>query len=251
MMMLKKWNFVSIPHDLLAMKISPCRILYSIALPGIVLTFLVSCQQTQKRPLSQGPAKAAPGLQYARYEAAGARQARVAVKLNGDEWAAKLHYHGEELDSVEVVQGGESRLGGVMAQTGATAFAIPASLPDSARDTDLTQQWVSGDFEEGGRLITEDINFDGHPDLLVYDALHSGASNQFYDLWVFDPAKKDYFHWDLPNRNGLGLWDIDRAKRTLTLGFRASEEEQVVAVYKIVKDTAVKLVRKLDTRAAQ
>jgi hypothetical protein len=233
------------------MKIAPRRILYRIVLPGLVLTFFASCQQAQKHPLGQWPVKPPAGVQYANYQEGAERQARVALHLNGDQWSAKLHYRGTELDSVEVVEGTGSALAGVLAQAGAAAFALPTALPDSARDADLTPQWVTGDFEEGGRLITEDINFDGHSDLLVYDALHSGASNQYYDLWVFDPSKKDYYHWDLPNRNGLGLWDVDRSKRTLTLGFRATEEEQVVAVYKVVKDTAVRLVKKLDTRAAQ
>jgi hypothetical protein len=224
------------------------RIICRIALPGIVLTFFTSCQQVSKRPLGQWPVKPAAGVHYASYEEGTTRQARVTVKLNGDQWAAKLHYHGSELDSVEVVEGGNSALATVLAQSGAAPFALPTALADTAQDADLSPQWVSRDFEEGGRLITEDVNFDGHTDLLVYDALHSGASNQYYDLWVFDPAKKDYYHWDLPNRNGLGLWDIDTHKRTLTLGYRASEEEQVVEVYKVVRDTSVKLLRKLDTR---
>ncbi|RYY95669.1 MAG: hypothetical protein EOO11_15335 [Chitinophagaceae bacterium] len=230
------------------MKPAARRILYRIALPGIVLTFFACNEPRQKHPLGQWPVKPPKDVQYASYTGGPARAARLSVALNGEQWEAKLHYRGAELDSVEVTQGGTGALATVLRQAGADAFSLPAALDDSTDSADLTPQWVSRDFEEGGRLIAEDVTFDGHPDLLVFDPAKSGASNQFYDLWVYEPVKKDYFRWELPNRTGLGLWDIDRAKHTLTLGYRANEDEQVVEVYKVVKDTAVKLLRKLDTR---
>lgn len=42
------------------------------------------------------------------------------------------------------------------------------------------------------RDLFKDINFDGYKDILEYNRLSSGSGGSFYDVFVFDPGKKEF-----------------------------------------------------------
>jgi hypothetical protein len=62
-----------------------------------------------------------------------------------------------------------------------------------------TTEWLEAlpnNKEEVGKLSREDINFDGHPDIVVYLGQYSNLGLDFYDAWVWDAAKKRYTRVD-------------------------------------------------------
>ena len=62
-----------------------------------------------------------------------------------------------------------------------------------------TTEWleaIPSNKEEVGTLSRDDINFDGHPDILVYLGQYSNLGLDFYDAWVWDAAKKCYTRVD-------------------------------------------------------
>ncbi|GAA4343331.1 XAC2610-related protein [Flaviaesturariibacter amylovorans] len=211
---------------------------------GFALLLLASCQEAAKRPsVSQRHPDGA--VRFAAYSEGPVRTGKLRVALNGDVWEGELTYRGESLESLHVKRCTHPTLKRIFKQKEEEHFQLPL-LPgtDTVRQLDLTERWVTHDFSEGGRIVTQDINFDGHTDLLLFNAQESGASNQQYDLWVYDASKKDYCCWNLPERTGLGLWEVDRKRRRLTLGYAQPDGAQVMAVYKVLHDTTVQLVKR-------
>ena len=67
------------------------------------------------------------------------------------------------------------------------------------RQTLETTEWleaIPNNKEEVGTLSRDDINFDGHPDIVVYLGQYSNLGLDFYDAWVWDTAKKRYTRVD-------------------------------------------------------
>ncbi|RYZ00205.1 MAG: hypothetical protein EOO11_02365 [Chitinophagaceae bacterium] len=213
-------------------------------LSGIALLWLSSCQQPLQRPsLSQRHPDEA--VRFAAYTDEPVRTGNLRVALNGDVWEGELTYRGESLESLHVKRCTHPTLKRIFKQKEEEHFRLPlAERSDTATRLDLTGRWVTKNFDEGGRIVTQDVNFDGHTDLLLFNAQQSGASNQKYDLWVYDAGKKDYCCWNLPERTGLGLWEVDRKRRRLTLGYAQPDGAQVMAVYQVLHDTTVQLVKR-------
>ncbi|RYY88594.1 MAG: hypothetical protein EOO15_08535 [Chitinophagaceae bacterium] len=208
-----------------------------ILLPGIAGIFILSCNERPKHPLGQWPVKPPPGVQQASYVDAPVRKGRLRVALNGDVWEGALLYRGAELDSLRTLHCTNDRLGQIIEGEGKACFALPL-FDEADTSTDFSERWVSNDFEEGGRIITEDVNFDGHRDLVLLNALQSSLSQRSYHIWLYDKARRSYFYWDLAGRTGGELLGRDGQRKELVVTSSDSEAK----VFRVSGDTALQQV---------
>ncbi|GAB4093275.1 hypothetical protein [Flaviaesturariibacter terrae] len=181
--------------------------------------------------------KAPRAVQQAAYVSGTLRTGRLRVALNGDAWEGSLRYKGAELDTMRTVRCNNPSLGRVLESEAGDCFALPL-FAESDTAIDLTERWVSPDFEEGGRVITEDVNFDGHADLVLLNAVESSLSQRSYHIWLYDAGRKDYYYWDLPARTGGELLARDRQHRELLVGTADSETKS----FKVTGDTTLQRV---------
>lgn len=66
---------------------------------------------------------------------------------------------------------------------------------DQLLQTLETTEWleaIPSDKSVVGTVSRDDINFDGHPDIVVYLGQYSNLGLDFYDAWLWDAAKKCY-----------------------------------------------------------
>jgi hypothetical protein len=223
---------------LISMKSSSRRILYRIVLPGIALTFF-ACQQARKHPLGQWPVKPA-GISYARYEEGAPRRVQLRLRINGARWSGLVNYRGAEVKRIEVTESTDSALANVLAAHLGDCVTVPL-LPndDTSSVLDMSESWVSRDFEQGGRIIAEDLNFDGRPDLVLYNAMQSTPAQGIYDVWLYDGKTHRYNPWNLGSTTGGSLFAIDKKHRRLQVA-RAGQQ---LATYKVVGDSGLQLVK--------
>ncbi|TCZ63416.1 XAC2610-related protein [Flaviaesturariibacter aridisoli] len=211
---------------------------HPVLLPGIALTFFSSCSSEPKRPFGQWPVKPPAGVQPASYTGDGpTRQAHLRLAVNGDVWEGSLVYRGAEFDSLRTLHCSNEQLGAILAGESRNCFAVPL-FQETDTTLDLTERWVSRDFEEGGRIITEDVNFDGHPDLVLLNAQESSLSQRSYHVWLYNAARRAYYFWDLAARAGGELLARNRHRRELLVATPDSETK----VFRVTGDTTLRPV---------
>lgn len=211
-----------------------------VLVPGIAFSFLLSCSSEPKHPFGQWPVKPPPGVQQASYTESGpVRSGSLRVALNGDVWEGTLVYRGAELDSLHTVQCSNPQLARIIEAESSHCFTLPL-FEESDTALDLTERWVSHNFEEGGRIITEDVNFDGHPDLVLLNAEQSSLSQRSYHIWLYNAARRAYYYWDLAARAGGELLARRRGRRELLVATPDSETK----MYRVSGDTTLQPVGK-------
>jgi hypothetical protein len=182
---------------------------------------------------------------------------QLKVALNTDVWEGELWYRYNPvsstldgiayylLDSIKSVRTTSPFLASLF-QPGTGSYYDFGPVTQRKTDTtsvwDFSEAWVSQDYDRLGRIIIEDVNFDGFDDLLLYNSLNSGATNRYYDIWLYNPGAKSYSLWE--KSTGLGLWDVNREQRTLTLGYRANAAENYIETWNFTNATLPKLVVK-------
>ena len=155
------------------------------------------------------------------------------IKLNGHFWRGNLFYSFKRLgfpdsnqaiyylDSVTTNETNSATLQKIFMNEDEEYFHFPNShISDRKVDKkiDFSSLWVKTGYNGHGRIIVEDINFDGFPDLLLHNDLLGGATNRYYDIWVYSKEKNDYLFWSYSQK--LGLWAVDKNNHTLTLGHK-------------------------------
>lgn len=167
------------------------------------------------------------------------------IEANGKSWEANIAfrlltpvYHNSELfytaDNVQVIKSSTPALKKIFGINDEDHFYVPflkASRFDTSSFVDLNNNWVSDSIEHRGRIIIDDVNFDGYKDILLYNEMFSGNNNPHYDIWLYNPEKQDYFQW--VSGTTLGLWSIDRQKKTLLMGENGGGGLHYIETWKI------------------
>ncbi len=90
-------------------------------------------------------------------------------------------------------------------------FYLPEQIVPQQTISPKTCTYGSGPFYFV-RLV-EDFNFDGYPDLRIWNAEASGATNHSYFVYLFDPQKRQFF--EEPTFPDGGFPEIDKEKKLL------------------------------------
>lgn len=97
-------------------------------------------------------------------------------------------------------------------------------------------------------LVLDDFNFDGYKDLAVMNGRNAEYGGVSYDIYLFDPSKKRFFHSramsDLASRNTL--FEVDPDRRLLTSSFKSGCCYHMRERYRVVKNVPVPAERHVE-----
>lgn len=185
-------------------------------------------------------------------------QGHLKLVINQNYWEGVLFYshtHSEsdtareeicyDFDSLHLIKTNSKKLTKILINTNDDYFYFPFLYFNKVEDTfhqvNLTKWWVSNDIEDGGKIIIQDVNFDGYKDLLLFNSLSSGSHNRYYDIWLYDNTKRTYILWHKSQNNSL--LKINKKTREITFGF-VWDRKVSFEVRKVIRDTTTILVKK-------
>lgn len=179
----------------------------------------------------------------------------INIEINGDRWYSKMFFKEDttiynssqhpicyDRDGMQVSVSTNKQLTDIFSNE-IFPITIQIAKNDSVNIIDLTKQWVSIDYDDGGQIILQDVNFDGYKDIMLRNDVSSGATNRYYDIWIYKSHEKKYILWH--HSLELGLWGINKKKKQLHFGYRLNAVENTMETWQMKqKDTLAILIIK-------
>lgn len=103
-----------------------------------------------------------------------------------------------------------------------------------------TVNTVTIDDKDNSTLVIDDFNFDNHDDIALLNGYDGGYGSPSYNIYLFDVDQKQFLFsktLTVLASEGMGLFDVDKKKRTLTTFMKSGASWSQESTYKVVHNT--------------